>query len=182
MEAMPTSDHESWLVLRAQAGDLEAFDELLKSIQQSLFRYIQKLVRETDWAEDVLQEVFLRVYRKLGWLHEPKLFRPWVYRIATNEAFRHLKRHHRWSDRIEAEEMLASIPALPPRETFASELTEQLPQLIAALSPASRAVIALYYLHELSLDEVAAVLDIPPGTVKSRLAYGLSQLRKQLQS
>ena len=60
MEAMPTSDQESWLVLRAQAGDLEAFDDLLKSVQQSLFRYIQNLVRETESAEDVLQEVFLR--------------------------------------------------------------------------------------------------------------------------
>jgi RNA polymerase sigma-70 factor (ECF subfamily) len=181
MAAMKTSDHENWLVLRAQAGDLEAFDELLKSVQQSLFRYIQNLVRETESAEDVLQEVFLRVYRKLGWLHEPELFRPWLYRIATNEAFRHLKRHRRWSERIEAEEMLAAIPALPPRETLTHELTGRLPQLIAALSPASRAVIALYYLHELSLDEVSSVLDIPPGTVKSRLAYGLSQLRKQLQ-
>lgn len=170
-------------MLRAQAGDHEALDALLKRVQTPLFRYIQSLVTETALAEDVLQEVFLRMYRKLHWLREPELFRPWAYRIATNEAFRQLKRQRLWSDRMGEEDLLAQLPALPTHTSFAAEWAAQLPQIlkmIAALSPASRAVIALYYLHELSLDEVAAVLEIPVGTVKSRLAYGLSQLRKQL--
>lgn len=164
-------EHESWLVLRAQAGDREAFDALLQLVQSDLFRYVSNLVREDGLAEDVLQEVFLRIYRKLGWLREPSFFRPWAYRIATNEAFRQLKRHRRWSEEVCDEETLAAIPALPENQL-------EISPLLAMLSPASRAVIVLHYLHELSLEEVADVLDLPIGTVKSRLAYGLRQMRK----
>ena len=181
MTTKKAEKQESWCVLRAQAGDTEALDQLLKGVQEPLFRYIQSLVREPQLAEDILQEVFLRIYRKLGWLREPELFRVWAYRIATNETFRHFKQQRPWSDQIRDEEVLSIIPALPDREAFAPELVAKLPLLIERLSPASRAVIVLYYLHELPLAEVAEALDIPVGTVKSRLAYGLSRLRQQLQ-
>ncbi|MDQ3257569.1 MAG: sigma-70 family RNA polymerase sigma factor, partial [Acidobacteriota bacterium] len=78
------------------------------------------------------------------------------------------------------EAALNTIPVSPSHEEFAPELLKCLPQLVAALSPASRAVIVLYYLHEMSLDEVGTVLEIPIGTVKSRLAYGLASLREQI--
>jgi RNA polymerase sigma-70 factor, ECF subfamily len=94
---------ESWLVLRAQSGDREALDELLKSVQGPLYGYVFSLVRERPLAEDILQEVFFRVYRKLGWLREPELFRAWAYRIATREAFRHLRRERRRAERFEDE-------------------------------------------------------------------------------
>jgi RNA polymerase sigma factor (sigma-70 family) len=77
---------------------------------------------------------------------------------------------------------LKAIPNPPSREEFAPELVEQLPQLVASLSPASRAVIVLYYLHEMTLDETSAVLEIPVGTVKSRLSYVLDSLRQQLKN
>jgi len=75
-----TERSESWLVLRAQAGDREALDSLFRSIQEPLFRYLQKMVGEPDPARDILQEVLLRVYRKLSWLREPSLFRAWSFR------------------------------------------------------------------------------------------------------
>lgn len=167
-------------MLRAQAGDREALDVLLASVQSRLYHYILSLVREPALAEDALQETFLRMYRKLHWLREPKLFRSWAYRIATHEAFRLLKRQLRWTAQMDDEALLANLPAAPPREDVTDEWAAQLPGMIAALSPASRAVIGLYYLHERSLEEVATILEIPVGTVKSRLAYGLNQLRKQV--
>jgi RNA polymerase sigma-70 factor (ECF subfamily) len=173
---------EALLVLRAQAGDQEALSELLKAVQELLYRYIIAVVRDRHLAEDILQEVFIRIYRKLGWLREPGVFRAWAYQIATRETFRYLKRERRWTDQTRDEAALKTIPAPPPREAFANEMIGQIPQLIDNLSPASRAVIALYYLHEMSLDETAAVLSIPIGTVKSRLAYGLQCLRRQLQN
>jgi RNA polymerase sigma-70 factor (ECF subfamily) len=126
-----------------------------------------------------LQEVFVLIYRKIGWLREPELFRAWAYRIATRESFKFLKREKRWKDQERDEDFLQTVPA-PQHEAFAAEFASQLPQLIAYLSPASRAVIVLHYLHEMTLDEVAAVLGLAVGTVKSRLAYGLTSLRKQL--
>ena len=174
------AEREAFLVLRAQSGDREALDALLASVQEPLYRYLSTLVRERHLAEDALQETFVRVYRKLGWLREPGLFRPWAYRIATREAFRQLKRERRWAEQVRDEEALSAVAAPPPREELAPELSARLRETVAGLSPASRAVIVLYYLHEMSLEETAAVLGVPLGTVKSRLAYGLESLRRQL--
>ena len=177
---MKSPEQENWLVLRAQSGDLEALNELLKAVQEPLYRYISSLVSQQHLAEDILQEVFIRIHRKLGWLREPELFRPWAFRVATNETFRRLKQERRWSDQVRDEDALRAIPAPPPREEFAPEIVERLPQLLDNLSASSRAVIVLYYLNEMSLEEVAMALAIPIGTVKSRLAYGLESLRRRL--
>jgi RNA polymerase sigma-70 factor (ECF subfamily) len=169
---------ETLLVLRAQAGDRAALEEVLKIVQEPLYRYIYRLVGEHTLAQDILQEVFIRIYRKLGWLNEPELFRPWAYRIASREAFKHLRREKRWKEQVRDEEVLEAIPARDVEDPLTSELIAHLPQLIAGLSPASRAVLILHYLEEMPLTEVADVLGIALGTVKSRLAYGLENLRR----
>jgi RNA polymerase sigma-70 factor (ECF subfamily) len=174
------SQRESWWVLQAQSGSHEALNELFKKVQEPLFRYLVSLVKDRHLAEDILQEVFIRVYRKLRWLREPQAFRAWCYQIASREAFRYLNRERRWSEQVRDEATLAALPAEADAE-FPRELIASLPQLIEELSPASRAVVVLFYLHELSLVETAAVLDIPVGTAKSRLAYGLRTLRRSLQ-
>lgn len=171
------SQRESWRVLQAQSGSHEALNELFKSVQGPLFRYIVSLVKDQHRAEDILQEVFIRIYRKLRWLREPAAFRAWTYQIASREAFRYLHRERRWDDQIRDEAALSAVPA-NENEEFSRELIESLPQLVRSLSPASRAVVVLFYLHEMSLAETAAVLDIPVGTAKSRLAYGLETLRR----
>lgn len=180
MAGKAASERESWWVLQAQSGNNEALNELYKSVQDPLFRYIVSLVSDQHLAEDVLQEVFIRIYRKLRWLREPEAFRAWAYQIASREAFRHLKRERRWADQIRDEATLSALPL--NEQEFSPELVQSLPELIGNLSPASRAVVVLYYLHEMSLVETAAVLDIPLGTVKSRLAYGLESLRRSLKT
>jgi RNA polymerase sigma-70 factor (ECF subfamily) len=101
---------EIFLILRAQTGDRAAFDELLKSIQAALFQYIFRLVGEHGAAEDIMQEVFLIIYRKLRWLENPQLFRAWAYRIASRETFKRLKRERRWASLVYDEEVLDKIP------------------------------------------------------------------------
>jgi len=177
---MESGKQETWLALRAQAGDREAFDRLFRLLQEPLYRYIFSLVGARAPAEDVLQEVFILIYRKIRWLREPALLRPWVYRIATREAFKHLKRERRWTDKAEDESVLLDLPA-PSRDDLAPEMITQLvAQLVERLSPASRAVIVLHYLHEMPLAEIAEVMGVAVGTVKSRLAYGLELMRRQL--
>ena len=173
---MESGKQETWLALRAQAGDREAFDRLFRTLQEPLYRYIFSLVGARAPAEDVLQEVFILIYRKIRWLREPELLRPWVYRIATREAFKHLKRERRWTDKAEDESVLLDLPA-PSRDDLAPEM---IAQLVERLSPASRAVIVLHYLHEMPLAEIAEVMGVAVGTVKSRLAYGLDLMRRQL--
>ena len=172
---MEISKQEIRWVLRAQTGDREALDELFRLVQEPLYRYIVSLVISRTLAEDILQEVFILIYRNLRWLREPEVFRPWAYRIASREAFKHLKRERRWSDQSVDETVLEDLPVLPP-DTLAPE---RIAQLVAQVSPASRAVIVLHYLHEMPLGEIADVLGLALGTVKSRLAYGLACLRKQ---
>ena len=180
MASTTDSDRELFCVLRAQSGSHEALDELLRILQEPLFRYVCSLVRDQSQAEDILQEVFFRIYRKLKWLREPRALWPWAYQITTRETFRYLKREKSRSGEVVDEEILESIPFQESDAGFSKEAINQLPQLVAKLSPASRAVIVLYYLHELSLSETATVLEIPVGTVKSRLAYGLACLRRDL--
>lgn len=181
MEKTASQRLEALLVLRAQSGDRGAFDELLQSVQQPLFGYLLRLVGERAVAEDVLQDAFVLIYRKLRWLEEPLCFRPWAYRIASREAFKALKRERRWAEQVRDEEVLDALVAPGVEEgEFEPELIERLPQLVARLSPASRAVLVLHYMHEMSLTEVADVLGINAGTVKSRLAYGLATLRRAL--
>ncbi|MDQ3088828.1 MAG: RNA polymerase sigma factor [Acidobacteriota bacterium] len=177
---MTVSKQEIFLILRAQSGDKQAFDELLKSIQAALFRYIFRLVGEYALAEDILQEVFIIIYRKIRWLENPKLFRAWVYRIASRETFKHLKKEKRWSEQLRDEEILEKVPVKTSEEIYEPELIEKLPTLMSEVSPASRAVLILHYLDETPLSEVAEILNISLGTVKSRLAYGLTNLRQKI--
>ncbi len=177
---MTVSKQEIFLILRAQSGDKQAFDELLKSIQAALFRYIFRLVGEYALAEDILQEVFIIIYRKIRWLENPNLFRAWCYRIASRETFKHLKKEKRWSEQLRDEEILEKVPVKTSEEIYEPELIEKLPTLMSEVSPASRAVLILHYLDETPLSEVAEILNISLGTVKSRLAYGLTNLRQKI--
>lgn len=165
------------LVLRAQAGDLEAAEELIRGIQRALFAYICRLVGRPD-AEDVLQGVLLQIFRNLKGLRDPELFPAWAYRISSREAFAFLRRKRRWSDRCDHEAVLEDLAA-PSREEI-PELFQEMPELLDEISPGSRAVLLLHYVHDRTIEETAAILKISSGTVKSRLSYGLSCLRKNM--
>ena len=177
---MTIPKQEIFWVLRAQSGDRAAFDEILKTVQQPLFRYVYRLTGEHALAEDILQEVFIIIYRKIRWLENPKLFRAWAYRIASRETFKRLKREKRWTEQVRDEEILDAIPVKSAEEIYAPELIKEIPKLLSNASPASRAVLILHYLDEMSLSETAEVLDISLGTAKSRLAYGLESLRQKI--
>ena len=173
---MLTSVQEMQWVLRAQVGDWEALESLLRAVQPSLRRYLAGLAGHPD-ADDLLQDVLVIVIRKLGALDDPRVFRAWTFRIASREAFRHLKKRRRWVERHEDDGQLENLPM--PEVRPSGQLIEQM-LAIDAISPASRAVLLLHFQQELSLPEVAAILDIPLGTAKSRLAYGLAAIRKQI--
>jgi RNA polymerase sigma-70 factor (ECF subfamily) len=167
------------LVLLAQSGDRAALNQLLSDLQDVLYGYLVRLVGDKHSAEDILQEVFVLIWRKLFWLRDPAVFRPWAYRIASREAFRWLKKHRIQAAMLGHEALLAELPdrESPP---FPEGWAEVLPSLLVNLSPASRAVLILHYLQGMTLNEVADVLEVSPGTVKSRLAYGLAALREKI--
>ncbi len=168
---------QTLLVLLAQTGDRAALEQLLHDSYAPLRRYITRLAGAT-LADDILQETSLRIFRKLPFLREPAVFRPWTFRIASRIAFSHLKHTRRWQplDDAPPEPLTIPTPNLgePPDDAFLA--------LLDRVSPASRAILLLHYQHGLSLEESAAILEIPIGTAKSRLHYGVAALRKQLTS
>lgn len=170
------------LILRAQSGDKKAYNELLISIQKELYGYIWNVLSDKSMAEDILQEVFIIVYRKLPLLKEPEFFRAWLCKITTREIFRIIKKKKMIiEDRIDAEEL---ENLTQPAESFKlSEIViEKLYSLINDLTPFSKAVLTLHYNNGIAIGEIADILGIPVGTVKSRLSYGLSIIKRKAQS
>ena len=189
MGGMTGPKREAMLVLRAQSGDLDALDRLLRGVQWPLFRYIRGIVDQDELAEDVLQNVLILICRKLRWLREPRFFRAWAFRVASREALRSARRERSRLDRTSTADSVEAVAAGATHAlAAAAENPEPLDRIEAArllerldsLPPASRAVLLLHYQEEMSLSEVADVMEIPLGTAKSRLAYGLERLRKSV--
>ena len=172
-----TDRDEGFLVLLAQAGDREALGRLLEGVQPRMRGYLRMLTRHPARADDVLQDVFVIAVRKLVFLRDPSLFRPWLYRIATREARR---RGPPVGTPLDDVVEPAGGGALE-QTLIDDEAREQLRARVEELPPLAREVIALHYFEEMPLHDVASVLDAPLGTIKSRLAYGLSRLRRENQ-
>ena len=178
MSATHTGRKEALLVLRAQLGDRRAIDDLMRRTTPWLRAYLTRLINDDHVAADVTQDALVLAWRHLKHVHEPRAWRAWVYRVATREAFRRLKKRAGRAERIDQvePEIVAALEATPPD---AEELA-RLVQEIDRLSPNTRAVVVLHYCEGLSIRQVGAVLGLPAGTIKSRLAAGLARLRERL--
>ena len=175
---MSQIDHDEILmVLLAQRGDVAAFEELLRRLHGPLRQYVNRMVGASD-ADDVMQDSAIRLYRNIRYLREPAVFRAWAFRIATRIALTYLKRAERWRQLENDPDLIRAIAVGPSseHEPFDRDCLEW----IDRVSPASRAALLLHYEQHLSLEETAAILDVPVGTVKSRLSYGLASIRNQL--
>jgi RNA polymerase sigma-70 factor (ECF subfamily) len=167
------------IVARAQSGHLPSLDRVLRHMQDPLHRHIRLIVRDDATAEDVLQETLWLIARKLPGLRNPRWYRPWAYRIATREAVRRSRSERVWRD-MQGDEQLDTVAVISAEPAFREELIAALPTHLAALSPASAVVARLHYIEQLTHAEIAEALEIPVGTVKSRLAYGIAALREAL--
>ncbi|MEX2180398.1 MAG: RNA polymerase sigma factor [Gemmatimonadaceae bacterium] len=166
------------LAARAQLGDRDALEALLRALCPVLKAHIRFLMRAADDdADDVLQEVLWLIARRLGTLQDVAWVRAWSYRIASREALRSLRRsRRRHTEPLDdaAAEVPRSEPLDEPDVTIGGHLLEQLD----LLPPKAQVVVRLRFLDALSQQEIAEALEIPIGTVKSRLAYGLNRLRE----
>ncbi len=183
---MASSRKESYLVLHAQMGDRRALNDLLGLIQSPVYRHILTIVHHEDLAADVLQETFVIIVKKLYWLKEPAAFRAWVYRIATRAAWKAVRKHRPESGMVgEASDeecdgghshRSSANPALV--RILADEERQILASLMDGITAGCRLVLNLHYFEGMKIREVAEILGISEGTVKSRLGSGLKQLRR----
>lgn len=167
------------LVLLTQTGDKQAFDELIQTVQTKLYRHIFNITQDRTISDDLFQEALIVIYKKIRWLSDPRFFRAWMYQIATRASFKALKKKKRFKE-IPLEDTYELQKDLSDTEyhLILKETLESVSSAIHDLSPASRSVLSLHYLEGMTLQEISDLIDIPIGTVKSRLSYGISKLRE----
>ena len=166
------------LVLRCRRGDPAAWRELIALWERRLFYYVRRLVGGERDAWDVLQRTWLAAYQSLPTLKEPRALRAWLYRIAHRQAVSHLRHVGAAPDAgAAAIDETTELPDGDEDLSFSADAAEQVHAGLSELSLAHREVLTLHFLEDMSVDEVAAVLDVPPGTVKSRLFHAKRALR-----
>jgi RNA polymerase sigma-70 factor (ECF subfamily) len=174
--------YDTLLVLRwRQNGDRAAMDELLRRWERRVLYYIRRLVHDEQDAWDVLQQTWLQVVRKLASLREPGRFPAWLYAIARNAALAHHRSAAAIDRHIDAEAEVAELTEHADDVTdFGTEDVESIHRALGQLSPAHREVLTLLFLKDLSVDDIAELIGVSGGTVKSRAFYARQKLREIL--
>lgn len=165
------------LVIRCQAGEAESFDLLVRRWQRRLWNYARRLAGSDDLAWEVVQETWLVILRRINTLSDPAWFAAWAYRIVRNKCADAIRRRQLRRKRAEAVTDQQRSVHEPAHEAAGDTLADALQRLPAE----SREILTLKYVDGLSIVELAAVFDIPPGTVKSRLFHARDQMRRLLE-
>jgi RNA polymerase sigma-70 factor, ECF subfamily len=195
------TESDAELVARSRKGDVEAFNHLVSRWEKRLYNYLLRLVASRpgyqEDALDLAQEAFLKAYQNIGTLADAEKFSSWLYRIARNLAFSHLRRpstvelgepegQGEWSaegedDWKDAASALGSR-RLTSQPAFGREIEIAVARALESLSPEQREAIVLKVYHGFRFDEIAEITSCPLSTVKTRVYAGFSQLRAVLES
>lgn len=170
------------LVLQLQQGSLDALGQLYDQHQRMVYRTALVITGDPDAAADLVQDVFLRLYRFAERIDPQRPLEPWLYRMTVNLSYTWMKRYRRWLRPLEdlAEWLTGSKPS-PHDYAEMQDDWDRVQHAVSKLPFQQRVVIVLYYLNDLSLQDIADILEVPVGTVKSRLHYGRQALRKILE-
>lgn len=187
-KGMPVTDEQMLLEYR-QTGDRELFAQLVYRYERELFLYLRRYLGNREWAQDAFQATFLDVHLKCEFFDATRRFRPWLYTIATNRAIDTRRRNARhqmvsldspagnFDDEVSRiVNLLESSDASPEEKLQSAERVALVRTALESLPEASYTVIQLVYFQGMKYGEVAEVLDLPLGTVKSRLNAAIHRL------
>jgi RNA polymerase sigma-70 factor (ECF subfamily) len=187
MTAPLRAESDEQLVARLREGDAAALRSLMERYQAPLYGYLRRMLSSADDAEDLFQETFLRVLKHAARFQTDRRFRPWIYAIATNlvrNTYR--SRSYRQALTLDAGEESESGPslasqlvgreALPSAAAEAAETADRVRRAVSDLPEKGRVALVLYYYQGLSYDEIATALEVPLGTVKSRIHNAMARL------
>lgn len=177
---LATDLNENELVSNAQQGDKWAFGELVRRHHQSTVTVAYRMCGDVSLAEDAAQNAFIKAWQSIPSYKPRSPFRNWLYRIAVNAALDLLRREPGRTEDID-ELQLTSSSTAPEAAVIELELGARVQQAVLSLPPASRAVLVLREYESLAYREIADILDIPVGTVMSRLNYARKLLRESLE-
>ena len=192
-EAADAHREDAWLVEGLRSGEESAYETLIARFQQPVYNLVYRLLDDPSETSDVVQEVFLKVFRSVGSFRGNSSLKTWVYRIAYNEAWNHRRwftRHKRQEVGLEQEDgsSLCFRDLLPDPGRSAFDLVSDhethalIEEALQDLNPAFRAAVVLRDIEDLSYEEIAEVLGVSLGTVKSRILRGREALRKEVAS
>lgn len=179
MLRQPDDIRDELLVLRCLRRDLEAWDELVRRYHDRLFFYVRRMVDHDEQAAQLLQEVWVKVLQNLRSLRQGSRLAPWLYSITRHVVMSHYRERYSTvavADHAELDEQ----PTDDSTDSARFEDAELIHFGLSRIGWAEREVLTLHFLDDLSVAEIATVLDIPPGTVKSRLHRAKSELRQVL--
>lgn len=186
----PAGAEEERLMEGLRTGDETAYETLLGCFQQPVYTLVQRLIEDQSEASDVTQEVFLKVFRNIHNFRSQSSLRTWIYRIAVNEAHnrrRWFGRHRKPEVGLESEQngrvwldQLSDAARSPYDLVLNKERRTAIERALETLNPVFRAAVVLRDQEELSYEEIADVLEVSLGTVKSRILRGREALRKAL--
>ena len=168
-----------WLVLHAQSGNADALDQLLKIWYPKLLKYATHSLRNNDAAKDVVQETLISVAKGIRKVKDPAAFPKWIYQILQRRGADYLRKESRLRQTPVSDEYLEMETAENPHQRVDTRIT--LDKAFQNLKRESYQIVHLYYLIGLSLKDIAGLIGIPEGTVKSRLHTARNQLRQQLE-
>lgn len=177
---------DSDLVRRAREGDQEAFKEIYERYKDKVFNTAVRLSGDLTEAADIVQEIFIKVYRKLDSFRCDSSFSTWLYRISVNAGIDYQRRRQRHNAAfVDLEEfpgeLSGSRDIRPSEYARLREMEERLQGAICKLNPKHRAVVVLRHFQNLSCSEISGILRCPEGTVKSRLNRAYKALRPLLE-
>lgn len=172
--ATPDTRADELLAIRCQLGEREAFDALIARWHEPVWRYLRRLTNSDDAAGDLSQDTWMRVLRGIAKLRDPASLRPWLFGIARRVAMDRFRREYRQP--VDADAELEELAAPETGAELEADLAA-LESRLESLPLRERETLALFYLRELSIDQIAALLAVPTGTVKSRLFRARQMLR-----
>jgi RNA polymerase sigma-70 factor (ECF subfamily) len=172
------------LIRRAKCGDSEAFGRLVAMYQDRLFTTLTHIVRRRADAEDIVQDAFVQAFVKLGTFRGGATFYTWLYRIAVNLALSRGRRHRRRlaierTRRLEGHEV-SDTRGCPAERIERQEYAETIQKALASLSEEHRAILVMRGIEGFDYETIGRILDLNPGTVRSRLHRARMRLKRQL--
>lgn len=179
---MHSSDELQVVIKVAREGDLASFEQLVKLFERRIFGFVFRHLNSREDAEDVTQEVFIKLYRKIGSYDPAQTFSTWLFTIATNAVYDHLRRRRaRPQELLTVDDPDGPLETADPRDAYTPvETSVDVSRALERVRPVYQTVLLLYYRDELSCEEIGRVLGVPVGTVKTHLFRARRELKEKL--
>ena len=186
MDQKPASSHRPslklhLLVLRCQVGDMAAFQQLYGQFSQRSLGFLKSFVSPTE-AEDLNQEIWLKIYQRIAGLTNPNGFKTWLFQIARNRAVDYLRVHSRLAALHEAMEAEIKVEQLAYQDIGDFEFSAELTKGLNHLSAMHREVLVLHFLEGMDYEEIGLITGCAMGTIKSRMYHAKIKLKNLLRN